>query len=66
MSVPNRSKILIHIGNYPKVTWGCILVGEYRRKDSVVNSTIAFELLKKKLDAFDDITIVIISKNSIT
>ena len=36
--VPKRSEILIHIGNYPKDTHGCILLGDSVGKDAVWNS----------------------------
>ena len=36
--VPNRSQILIHPGNFPKDTLGCILVGNKRDKDYVGSS----------------------------
>lgn len=44
--VPNRSGILFHIGNYPKDTTGCILMGEQLRvqkgQPTVLRSKPAF------------------------
>ncbi len=37
--VPADRYILIHIGNYPKDTDGCILLGSSKGKDFVGNST---------------------------
>ena len=36
--VPNRSEILIHRGNYPKDTLGCILLGDTIGEDYIGNS----------------------------
>lgn len=36
-----RTQILFHAGNYPKDTWGCILLGKSRSKDRVWNSRLA-------------------------
>ena len=38
-TVPNRSEILIHKGNYPKDTLGCILLGSTKGTDFVGNSS---------------------------
>jgi len=40
--VPGRGAIEIHIGNFPKDTQGCILVGLSRGTDSIISSKAAF------------------------
>ena len=47
--VPNRDYILFHIGNSPKDTSGCILVGIGRKQDFVSNSRLAMDLLMKEI-----------------
>ena len=47
--VKDRKYILVHIGNFPKDTRGCILVGIGREQDRVKNSTLAMELLVKEV-----------------
>lgn len=47
-NVPGRSHILIHVGNFPKDTEGCLLVGTDRGQNSVLNSKVA---LTKLLDS---------------
>ena len=54
LSVPAFNGILIHIGNWSKDTAGCILVGDAIGKNSVLQSTAAFNRLYKVLkDAAD-------------
>ena len=47
--VKDRKYILVHIGNFPKDTRGCVLVGIGREQDRVKNSTLAMELLVKEV-----------------
>lgn len=51
--------VLIHIGNYPKDTDGCILVGTTKATDSIGNSKVAFNALYDKLKGANTITLVI-------
>lgn len=50
LNVPGYDGILIHIGNYPKDTEGCILVGKNSVKGAVMNSTDTFKKLYEKLE----------------
>lgn len=45
LNVIGYDGILIHIGNYIKDTYGCILVGENKVKGQVINSTATFKRL---------------------
>lgn len=45
IDVPNYKYILIHIGNYPKDTLGCLLVGMSAERDAIKDSTKAFALI---------------------
>lgn len=45
VDVPQFSGILIHIGNYPRDTEGCILVGKNDKPGCVTNSTSTFRRL---------------------
>ena len=47
--VENRKWILVHRGNYPKDTSGCILVGLGSEQDVVYNSTLAMDLVIKEI-----------------
>src|SRR5262249_41787329 len=60
LAVPGHSDIRIHIGNYPKDTFGCILVGDTRQENFVGLSKAAFSSLITLLKtAHDPITLVI-------
>ena len=49
LDVPGFEGVLIHIGNTPKDTEGCILVGYNKVVGGLINSTIAFKALYSKL-----------------
>ena len=47
--VKDRDYILFHIGNFPRDTSGCILVGLGSQQDAVNNSRLAMDLLMKEI-----------------
>ena len=49
--VKGYSGVLIHVGNYPKDTLGCILVGLNKAKGQVLQSRATFEKVYKVLAA---------------
>lgn len=49
INVPAFEGVLIHIGNYPKDTEGCILVGRNTVKGAVMESTATFKKLMERL-----------------
>lgn len=53
LNVPAYDGVLIHIGNYPQDTEGCILVGYNTVKGAVMNSTDTFKRLYAKLQKAD-------------
>lgn len=59
LDVPNRSKILIHIGNYPKSTKGCVLLGSTRALNFVGDSRKAFYKLMYDLQDFEELELII-------
>jgi hypothetical protein len=54
VDIPNRSLIMVHFGNFPKDTDGCILVGGNTShiEDAVSNSRAAFAALYIKIQAW--------------
>ena len=61
--VENRSYILFHIGNTPKDTSGCILVGLGSQQDFVSNSRLAMDLVMKEILNLGGTNINLIIKN---
>ena len=61
--VPNRDWVLVHIGNYPSSTQGCILVGLGSEQDVVYNSRLAMDLLIKEILNLGGENINLIIKN---
>ena len=59
LDVPNRGYILMHIGNYPKNSKGCILLGNTRALNFVGESRKAFYNLMYDLGSFEEIELVI-------
>lgn len=44
-----RTNILFHVGNYPKNSWGCILLGKTAELNRVWNSRVALQEFYMKL-----------------
>jgi hypothetical protein len=55
--IPGRSNILIHVGNQPDDSTGCILVGQSRAEDSVGGSRSAFAALHALMLGADECTL---------
>jgi hypothetical protein len=59
LDVENRELILMHIGNYPKNSKGCILLGNTRALNFVGESRKAFYKLMYDLGSFEKIELII-------
>tara|TARA_R100001594_G_scaffold35736_1_gene65264 strand:+ start:8526 stop:8933 length:408 start_codon:yes stop_codon:yes gene_type:complete len=59
LDVENRELILLHIGNYPKNSKGCILLGNTRALNFVGESRKAFYKLMYDLGSFERIELII-------
>lgn len=57
-NVPHRSEILIHVGNYPKDTHGCILAGlAAGLGNSIGQSMAGMQLLRRALKGKEGLTL---------
>jgi Family of unknown function (DUF5675) len=54
VDVPGRSDIRVHVGNFPKDTLGCTLVGQTKAQDTVFESQAAFTALLTLLKTATD------------
>lgn len=54
LEVPGRTDILIHAGNWPRDTEGCILVGLQKGQDSIFQSRVALDPLVLQIQAAID------------
>ena len=61
--VPNRDWVLVHRGNFPSQTKGCVLVGLGTQQDVVNNSRLAMDLLMKEIINLGGTNINLIIKN---
>ena len=59
LNVPGFQGVLIHVGNKPEDTLGCILVGYNKIKGQVINSAEAFKNLYSMLDKSPSITLLV-------
>ncbi len=55
LDVPGRTEIRWHIGNFPKDTLGCVLVGMNRGHNFVGESKVAFKRLMVLLETANEI-----------
>jgi len=60
-NVPDRDAIEIHVGNYPKDTDGCILLGLEYGDCAVGSSQLAFVKFMNKLVGVNQITLKVVS-----
>ena len=60
LDVPGYDGVLIHIGNYPKDTEGCLLVGRNTVKGAVMDSTNTWRAFYEKIKGQKDLTVRIL------
>ncbi|HAC22739.1 MAG TPA: hypothetical protein DCF91_11720 [Porphyromonadaceae bacterium] len=58
-NVKGFEAVLIHVGNSPKNTSGCILVGTSNNMGGLINSSNAFKDLMKRLNSATDLVLTI-------
>ncbi len=58
--VPGHSNILFHWGNYNKDSDGCVLLGESRVGDMIINSRITFVNFMQSLNGIDKFNLEVV------
>jgi hypothetical protein len=58
-NVPNHDHILIHIGNYNKDSEGCVLIGNMRMGNMIMNSSRTFEIFMEEMKDTDSFQLTI-------
>ena len=68
LNVPNRSQILIHSGNFPRDTRGCIIVAARRTADHTIwgDSKILEKKITEKVRENEGTTVLITNAENIT
>jgi hypothetical protein len=59
-NVPGHTNILVHWGNYNADSDGCILVGDERNGDMIMNSKVTFAKFMSLQDGVDQFTLTIV------
>lgn len=62
-NVPFFTNILMHVGNEPKNSLGCLLPGENKEIGKVLNSKMYEDIIVEKIKQYDLINIVIKNNN---
>jgi len=59
MNVPNHTNILFHWGNYNQDSDGCVLLGNERNGDMIMNSKVTFQKFMDLQNGLDTFTLTV-------